>query len=329
MLRVLEVTLPVFALVFCGYFGQRSHLLPARAVQGINAFVFFFALPAMLFRVVATQPPSSFNDWRFAIGYAVATVGVFLFTRSAAMPPRKGWRDDDPGARAAAGSQATAFGLNTAHGNIGYLGIPLVLELGRDYLPTLILAMICDIFLVITLAIALLELDRRRGRPAVRGERGVSVAKTVALGLLRSPLVVAIAVGLLWALWAQPMPGVIDNFTRILGGAAGPCALFAIGASLGDRRIVVDRTVTGLMLIKLLAHPALAALLLFGVLDVSHQAAAIGVLAASLPSASNTFIIAERYRVDARDISAAILVGTFVSLFSVSLVIWALGLRAG
>jgi len=165
MLRVLEVTLPVFALVFCGYFGQRSHLLPARAVQGINAFVFFFALPAMLFRVVATQPPSSFNDWRFAIGYAVATVGVFLFTRSAAMPPRKGWRDDDPGARAAAGSQATAFGLNTAHGNIGYLGIPLVLELGRDYLPTLILAMICDIFLVITLAIALLELDRRRGGP--------------------------------------------------------------------------------------------------------------------------------------------------------------------
>jgi len=92
---------------------------------------------------------------------------------------------------------------------------------------------------------------------------------------------------------------------------------------------VVDRTVTELMLIKLLAHPALAALLLFGVLDVSHQAAAIGVLAASLPSASNTFIIAERYRVDARDISAAILVGTFVSLFSVSLVIWALGLRAG
>ena len=156
MLRVLEVTLPVFALVFCGFLGQRWQLLPARAVQGINAFVFFFALPAMLFRVVATQKPASFSDGRFALGYALATVAVFLFTRSAALPPRTGWRDDDPQARAAAGSQATAFGLNTAHGNIGYLGIPLVLELGRDYLPTLILAMICDIFLVITLGFALL-----------------------------------------------------------------------------------------------------------------------------------------------------------------------------
>jgi predicted permease len=123
----------------------------------------------MLFRVVATQKPASFSDGRFALGYAVATVAVFLFTRSAALPPRTGWRDDDPQARAAAGSQATAFGLNTAHGNIGYLGIPLVLELGRDYLPTLILAMICDIFLVITLGIALLELDRRRGRPGGPG----------------------------------------------------------------------------------------------------------------------------------------------------------------
>lgn len=328
MLRVLEVTLPVFALVFCGFFGQRWQLLPARAVQGINAFVFFFALPAMLFRVVATQKPASFSDGRFALGYALATVAVFLFTRSAALPPRTGWRDDDPQARAAAGSQATAFGLNTAHGNIGYLGIPLVLELGRDYLPTLILAMICDIFLVITLGIALLELDRRRGRPAVRGERRVPVTKTVALGLARSPLVVAIALGLLWSLWAQPLPGVLDNFSRILGAAAGPCALFAIGASLGDRRIVVDRTVTGLMLLKLVAHPALAALLLYGVLGVDHHAAAIGVLAASLPAASNTFIIAERYRVDARDISAAILVGTFLSLVSVSLVIWMLGLRS-
>lgn len=327
MLRVLEVTLPVFALVFCGFFGQRWRLLPPQAVQGINAFVFFFALPAMLFRAVATQPVTSFTDWRFALGYAGATLAVFLFTRSAAMPAAAE-RRTEPQAHAAASSQATAFGLNTAHGNIGYLGVPLVIELSKDYLPTLILAMICDIFLVITLAIALLEIDRRR-RPGSASAAGESVLMTVATGLIRSPLVMAIVVGLIWALYAPVMPSALDNFTRILGGAAGPCALFAIGAALGDRRIVVDRTVSGLMLIKLVAHPALAALLLFGVLDVDPRAAAIGVLAASLPSASNTFIIAQRYQIDARDISTAILVGTFLSVLSVSFVIWALGLRVG
>ena len=125
------------------------------------------------------------------------------------------------------------------------------------------------------------------------------------------------------------MPSVLDNFTRILGAAAGPCALFAIGASLGDRPIRVDRSIVGLMLIKLVVHPVLAGLLLYGVFGADHRAAAIGVLAASLPAASNTFIIAQRYRVPSQEISAAILVGTFVSLISVSLVIWMLGLRAG
>ncbi|MCX7271839.1 MAG: AEC family transporter, partial [Burkholderiales bacterium] len=113
------------------------------------------------------------------------------------------------------------------------------------------------------------------------------------------------------------------------GAAAGPCALFAIGASLGDRPIRVDRSIVGLMLIKLVVHPVLAGVLLYGVFGADHRAAANGVLAASLPAASNTFIIAQRYRVPSQEISAAILVGTVVSLISVSLVIWMLGLRAG
>jgi predicted permease len=324
MLRVLEVTLPVFALVFCGFFGQRGGLLPAQAVQGLNAFVFYFALPAMLFRVIATQPVSSFTNWRFGLGYALAAVGVFLFTRAAAMP--RG--DAPPATRGPQRAQATAFGLNAAHGNVGYLGVPLVAELGRDLVPAIIMVLLSDIFLVITMAIALLELERRRG--AAAGERPrQSVFSTVALGLVRSPLVMSIALGLGWALAGPRMPEAADNFIRLLGAAAGPCALFAIGASLGDRRIAFSPAVGGLLALKLVAHPALAALLLFGVFDVDHRAAAVGVLAASLPAASNSFIIAQRYQVPAHEISSAILAGTFVALATVSTVIWLLGLRAG
>jgi hypothetical protein len=324
MLRVLEVTFPVFALVFCGFFGQRYRLLPAKAVEGINAFVYFFALPAMLFRVVATQPVASFTDWRFALGFVAAGLAVFLFARTAALPARP---PSGAAQRTRARSEATAFGLNASHGNIGYLGVPLVLELGGQYAPTVILAIICDIFVVITLSIALLELDRRRSSRREE-EPGASVPATVLGGLLRSPLVLSILAGLAWTLAAPPMPEVMDNFVRILSGAAGPCALFAIGASLGDRRIEFTSAVRALLAIKLVVHPALAALLLFAVVRADPAAAAIGVLAASLPAASNTFIIAQRYGVDARDISASIVAGTFAALGTVSVVIWLLGLTA-
>jgi malonate transporter len=325
MLRVLEVTFPVFALVFCGFFGQRWRLLPERAVDGINAFVFFFALPAMLFRVVATQSLDSFTDGRFALGYVLAGLAVFFFTRAAALPARV---PRGAGAAARARSEAVALGLTGAHGNIGYLGVPLVLELGRQYAPTVVLAIICDIFIVITLSIALLELERRHAHATDAAPAG-PMLMTALGGLVKSPLVLSIAFGLAWTLAAPPMPEVMDNFIRILSSAAGPCALFAIGASLGDRRIELSRTVRALLSIKLIAHPALAALLLFVVVRADPASAAIGVLVASLPSASNSFIIAQRYGVDTREISAAILAGTFLALVTVSVVIWALGLKAG
>ncbi len=328
MLRVLEITFPVFALVFCGYFGQRWRVLPERAVEGINAFVFYFALPAMLFRIVATQPLSSFADWRFAAAYTLGGLAVLLLTRRAALGGATQARHTPGEHRRAAmrRSQASIFGLNASHGNLGYLGIPLAIELGRDYVPSMILALVCDIFVLITLSIALLELDRRadgaRRHPA-------RIAATLASGLVRSPLVLSIAAGLAWSLGAPAMPETLDNFTRILGSAAGPCALFAIGASLGDRRIVIDHAVSALLTFKLIVHPALTAVLMLFVFSVEPAVAAVGVLAASLPAASNTFIIAQRYRVETRDISSATLAGTFISLATVSFVIWALGLRAG
>lgn len=323
MLRVLEITFPVFALVFCGFAGQRWQLLPGRSVEGINAFVFFFALPAMLFRIVATQPLASFADWRFAAAYTAGGLIVLLVTRAAVVA---GARAAHPsrGTTATERSEATAFGLNASHGNLGYLGLPLAIELGAGHVPPMVLALTCDIFVLITLSIALLELDRR-DRAAPTG--AAAVTRTVIAGLVRSPLVLAIVAGLAWSSAAPAMPETMDNFTRILGSAAGPCALFAIGASLGDRRIVIDHAMSALMAFKLLVHPALVAILMLFVFRVEPAAAAIGILAACLPAASNTFIIAQRYRVEARDISAATLAGTFVALATVTFVIWALGLR--
>ena len=318
MLRVLEVTLPVFALVFLGFLGQRRRMLPPGTVEALNAFVFQFALPAMIFRIVAKQPPESFGDWRYLGGYLSASLAVYLIVRVRTLAAGKA---RGPRER----SRSTAFALHVTHGNVGYLGVPLAIELGGGIAAPMILAVMADIFVIIALSIALLELDRR---DAGAGAGAGSVIVTVVSGLARSPLVLSIAAGLAWSLAGPPLPGVADTFTRILGGAAGPCALFAIGASLGDRRVVVDRTVGALVAAKLLLHPALAALLLtaFG---CAPQTVAAGVLAASLPGASNSFIIASRYGVETREISAALLAGTFAGLATVSLVIWLFGLGPG
>lgn len=313
MLTVLEVTLPVFALVFCGWISARRQLMSAESIEGINAFVFWFALPAMLLRAVAAHPVSQIADPRFLSAFLLAALLMFFGSRLFART-----LDADSASR-------TGFAFASTHGNIGYLGLPLVAQLGDpSRLPAMVMAMIVDIFVVIVLAIVLFESARsdNTGVSKMRRLRGALG------GLLRTPLILGIAAGLVLSVTGATLPTSVDAFVRLLASAAGPCALFAIGASLGARRVALDHNVGALIVLKLAVHPALVAgtMTLFG---VDPALAAIGVLAAALPTASNTFILSQRYGVSTQSIGAAIVAGTFGGAATVSFVIWALGLPIG
>jgi predicted permease len=314
MLTVLEVTLPVFALVLCGWISARRRLLSDEATEGINAFVFWFALPAMLLKAVSAHPVSQIADWRFITAFLVAALLMFFVSRALAA----GVTADR--------SDRTGLAFTATHGNIGYLGLPLFAMLGDpSRMPAMVMAMIVDIFVVIGITIVLFEFGRSGGDAGVSPLRRVRRAIG---GLLRTPLILGIAGGLLLSSTGTTLPSPVDAFVRLLASAAGPCALFAIGASLGARRVEIDRTVSGLIALKLVVHPALVAGMM-ALLGVDPALAAIGVLAAALPAASNTFILSQRYGVDTRAIGAAIVAGTCVAAASVSFVIWLLGLPIG
>lgn len=315
MLTVLEITLPVFALVFCGFAGAWLRMLPDKAVEGINAFVFWFALPAMLFRVIGTQSITELIEPNYVMGWVCASLSVFFTFAWLAMAG-----GIDRSLRGAA--QSTAFGLAAAHGNVGYLGLALANELGKQYLPTVALTVLCDLLVLITLSIALLELQTRPGQT-----RATQVVRTVLIGLAKNPMVMSILAGLAVSISQVPVPSALDNFVRILGNAASPCALFAIGASLGGQKVALDRAVWVLSAAKMLVHPVMAALYLFVIFRVSPEFAAIGVLLAALPCASGCFIISQRFGLSTQSISATIFFGTFASVLSVSAVIWLLGIH--
>ncbi|MEM7733134.1 MAG: AEC family transporter, partial [Pseudomonadota bacterium] len=133
--------------------------------------------------------------------------------------------------------------------------------------------------------------------------------------------------GLMWSASGVAIPLVLNDFLDLLGGAATPGALFAIGASLATKRVDRPLIAGWLSISKLGLHPLFAAFACLVLFPVDPYAAAVMIAAASLPVAGNVYILAEHYGVAPQRVSASILISTAFAVITVSLVIgWVSGL---
>jgi malonate transporter len=155
------------------------------------------------------------------------------------------------------------------------------------------------------------------------GRMSPAALRILALGILANPMIVSVVLGLGWGATGLALPGPINEFLTLLGAAATPCALFAIGASLAERRLDRPGIALWLTFVKLVAHPTAVAIACLWVFDVPAFPAAVMIAASALPVAGNVFILAQHYRVAPQRVSAAILMSTALSVLTVSLVVGA------
>lgn len=188
---------------------------------------------------------------------------------------------------------------------------------GDAFVGPLIAALVVDLVILIPLSLAILETHARSGGPGnlAGALKGVAV----------NPFILSIAAGMALSVSGIGMPSWLDRFATFLAGAASRWRCSPLGASLANREAADARAASALLTgLKLAVHPAavFVALWMFG---APTGAAAITVLIAAMPIAGNAFVIAERYGVFVRPVSAAVLISTVVSIGTVSLALaWAL-----
>lgn len=275
---ILEVVLPFFAVIFCGWAAFRVGAVDATTVKGLNAFVYWFALPSLLVSKVAAAPVARLLDPGFLIVYyGPALVIYFLVLDYGRLV-----RGDD-----LAGSALRA--LAATFPNSGYMGIPLLIAaFGPEAALASILALLLDQFVTIPLTVALVE--------AGRGSGGflATLGRTLR-GVLANPLVVAVIAGAVLALAGARLPGPLAAFAGFLSAAASPCALFALGTALAavPARGALGE-VTLLTLVRLLGHPALVWLAATFVQPVPGEVLKAALVTAALPTAATVFVMAQR-----------------------------------
>jgi len=304
MPSVLSAVLPIFALILAGWLARRTGALGPHATGEINRFVVYLALPALLFDIVAGARPQDLWQPAFVASFGLGAAAVFVL----AVVLRQG--------RPRHFADATIDGLNAAYSNAGFIGIPLALAvLGRDALVPALIATIMTVCVLFAVAIVCVEIGLQAERHPAR-----MLAK-VARQLLRNPLLVAPALGALVLFSGLKVPAPAESFLKLLGGAASPCALVALGLFLAERRPGPDRSAgaaTMLVALKLVAQPVVTWGLATQVFGLAAPLVKTAVLLAALPTGTGPFMVAQFYRREAGLTSAVILASTVLSLATIT-----------
>ena len=291
---------PIWILTAAGYLARRLGLFSGDAALALSQFVFHLAIPADLFLTLARTPLS---------GYAVAPIGAFAV--STVLIIGVGWFvagrffGRKPGERA-------IWGMAAGYVNSANLGIPIAMQVLGN------VSFIIEVLLLQTLVVTpviLIVLDR------YDDSAGGSRFRRLASLPVRNPVILASALGVTAAATGFHPPQLVGATLTLLGGAAVPTALIALGASLYRPAVTEDQpAIAELSLItvaKLVVQPIVGYLVGAFVFRLSPQDLLAVTVCAGLPTAQNTFVYAQRYRTAEALASRSVLVTTTLSLATV------------
>lgn len=286
---LLNVTLPIVALVGLGFGAQRRLKLD---VPSLNRLIVFVLMPAFLvhFLSVANQPISEL--WPTIYFTAIQFVALMLMGWFAA----KLFRLPD--------EFAPILAMATVYANVGNYGIPLVkLAYPESFIlhQSVITSMMT--MLIVTVGVWMLA--------PKRAESGVLARLKVAF---ETPVVPAILLGLALRAAEVRLPTIVATPLELIGSTFPALALFALGAQLADtgRGELKAGPMSLVLVLKLLLAPALTWVLALA-MGIPKDLTELYVVAAATPVGVLLALFCAEFNRQPHFVSGAVLISTLLS----------------
>lgn len=307
MQSILAILLPVFGLIFAGFACRRRGILGAASATELNRFVVWLALPALLFAAMARTPTEVLYQPGFAAAFGLASLATYAVVLA--------WRRRSGRALA----DASVDAISASYSNTGFVGIPLgLLAFGPQSLWASTLSSVIVVCVLFAVAIVAIEIGLKSE------SRGWALARKVGRSVVTNPLVVAPVLGVLVSAAGGHLPQALDAFLQLLGAAASPCALVALGLFLGEKRAsspIRERGAWPLVAIKLVVLPLVTWWLAAVAFSLPPLATRMAVLMAALPTGTGPFMLAEFYGREAGLSSKATFWSTVLSLVTLTVLL--------
>jgi malonate transporter len=305
---ILTTVLPVFGLIVLGFVFARLKLIDAATTRGLTQFVFMLAIPALLFRTVASMKPQEATPiglWiAFFGGLAVTWILTTLISQKF---------DSLSASGGAAASMAAGFG------NVALLGTPLALAHYGE-------AAAVPVGLILSIHAPLLWFAATLQREITRHSTTVSfklLGRELFFSLAKNAIVIALAAAAIWRLTGLGLHPVADRMLSMLSDASIPTALFSLGLSLATYSLRGQWSgMTVLIAMKMVLMPTLVFLTLCYIVSVPPFWAKVALLLAAMPTGANAFLFAHRNEESVAAVSASIALGTGLAAITVSLLLY-------
>jgi malonate transporter len=276
MFAVFSALIPVFMLIIAGYVIRRFLLRDAEQWVGVELLSYYVLFPALLIDTLARADLSRVPI--AGVGGALSAAVVLMSGLCLASLPLLDRTGVDGPTFTSLFQGATRWNtfvaLAIANNLYGDLGV----QLGS-------VAIVAQIPLLNVINVWVLVRYASKSPPHWRATL-VTIAK--------NPMIWSCVIGLALKLTHVPIPGAVHAFAEGLGSSSIPLGLLVVGASLSlDQLMRPDTTALIATLLKLVVMPALAIGLgiLFG---LSGAGLAVVACCASVPSASNAYILARQ-----------------------------------
>ncbi|AGW12066.1 AEC family transporter [Megalodesulfovibrio gigas] len=303
----MTILLPLFACMALGWGCSQWRLLPETLWPDVERLTYYLLLPAMLLSTLAAAPTVTAEGLP-AVSMAGALISAVVGVTGLGLFLQARLRFDGP--------EFSSIFQGSMRPNI-YVGLAAAAALfGQEGLTLSAVALLVMIPMVNLLCVPVVSFF------GCRGDYG---AGHIVLSILKNPLLLACAAGLGINLAGLPLPEPVFETIRLLGGAALPLGLMAVGAGLTIKELPRSwQPVLVSCLLKFVALPGLT-WLACSLYRTPPRAAAICVLFAAVPAAASASVLARQLGGDDRLMAAIITGQTILAVATVPATIYLLG----
>ncbi len=296
---LLNPIFPICAVMLVGIFFAKSELFDAVNARAINKFVFYVAMPALLFGLLTNTDFSSMN-MRLPLLYFICEVIVFI---SASLISLNFLKRSLP--------ESLLLAMAACFVNHAFFILPIASILyGKNAADLITLIIVNDTIILFGGMTVTMELIHNRQESYLNTARK----------LFTNPVIIAICMGCLVNFLHIDLPKGFHTYTDFVGKAAAPASMFALGIIIAANiRRRIDICALSITFLKLCLFPILICSAVIWLNLPEGISKDTLTLTSAGPCGAMPFVLAVQYRINPDSIGLAIVYSTLLSMLTLAL----------